>query len=508
GIAIDISERREAEERLRKSERRFSQVFRMLPMAALLSRMSDKRFLDVNDAWERLTGFTREEQVGRTSIDLGLWKDLGEREQLFAALGSHGLVREFPTTLQTKSGALRELRLSVDRIEIGGEDSLLLIAHDVTDVRRLEAELRQAQKMEAIGRLAGGLAHDFNNILTAIGGADRLLLDQLAAGDPLRRYAEQIERSTRRAASLTRQLLTFTRKQPLQPVVLDPNDAVRTTADMLRRMIGADIDLRVELEARGCVQADVGALEQVILNLAINARDAMPSGGTLTLRTGDSRGGSDGVPDGDWVLLVVSDTGIGMDAETRTRLFEPFFTTKEQGKGTGLGLSTVYAIVAQSRGHIAVDSELGRGAEFRIYLPRALAAPVVEPRTPAVETLPGGRETILLAEDDESVREFVSFVLAKLGYRVLEATDGAEALKVAERFGEPIDLLLSDVVMPRMDGVALAQVLAQSRPTMKVLHMSGYPGDAAPGGGARLLNKPFERDVLALRVRQVLDGVA
>ncbi|HEX9102464.1 MAG TPA: ATP-binding protein, partial [Polyangia bacterium] len=288
---------------------------------------------------------------------------------------------------------------------------------------------------------------------------------------------------------------------------VDPNDAVRATADMLQRMIGADVELRLELGARGQVKTDAGSLEQVIMNLAVNARDAMPSGGTLTLRTVDIVGGEgERVPAGEWVLVEVADTGTGMDAATKARLFEPFFTTKEQGKGTGLGLSLVYGIVTQCRGHIVVDSELGRGSEFRIYLPRARERAAAEPAPSSSATIPGGRETILLAEDDESVREYVSLVLGRLGYRVLEAHDGAEALGIAERFDGPIDLLLSDVVMPRMDGVELARRLAGSRPRIRVMHMSGYPGDARAGGSAPFLAKPFDRDVLARRVRNILDA--
>ena len=510
GIAIDISERKRADDQLRESERRFAQLFAALPMAALLSRLSDRRFVDVNAAWERLTGFSRTEQLGRTSLELLLWAEPAHREEFFRLLDERSQVRDFPARLRQKTGALRDTLLSSDRIEIAGEPCVLLIAHDVTDLRRLERELRQAQKMEAIGRLAGGLAHDFNNILTAIGGADSLLLDGLAQNDPLRRYAEQIKRSTARAATLTSQLLTFTRKKPEQPVAIDPNEAVRAVVDMLQRMIGADVTLRTSLEAHGHIKADPGALEQILLNLAVNARDAMPNGGTLRLHTADVSGAT-GIPDGAWVLIEVSDSGVGMDAQTRARLFEPFFTTKEQGKGTGLGLSTVYGIVTQCRGHIVVDSELGRGSSFRVYLP--IEQPLkVGPAAPSGELLPppGGRETIVLAEDDEGVRDFLSFFLGRLGYRVLEAGDGVEAMELAQRFPEPIDLLLSDIVMPRMDGIELARRLTQARPDIKVLLMSGYPGDAAetqvPAGRGRLLNKPFERDELARRVRAVLDG--
>ena len=510
GVAVDVTARQHAEEQLRRSERQFAAVFQALPMAALLSRMSDRRFIDINDAWQRLTGFSREEMMGRTSVELGLWVDLSRRDELFRILEAQSFVRDFAATLRQKQGELREVLLSVERIAIAGEPCLLLLAHDVTELRRLERELRHSQKMEAVGRLAGGIAHDFNNILTAIGGADALLLDGLLKADPLRPYAEQIQRSTARAAGLTRQLLTFTRKQQLEPVVVDPNDVVRATVDMLQRMIGEDIELRTELTARGRVKADAGSLEQVLLNLAVNARDAMPAGGALSLRTADARGPDGLLPEGAWVLIGVRDAGVGMDASTRARLFEPFFTTKEQGKGTGLGLSTVYGIVKQCGGHIFVDSEPGRGSDFRVYLPRHEAPrPAVAPHQPAA--LPGGAETVLLVEDDDAVRDYTRFVLAQLGYRVLEASDGPEALEVAGRFAEPIDLLLSDVVMPRMNGVEVAQRLTAARPGIKVLHISGYPGDfieraGVPGGRAPLLNKPFDRLGLATMVRRTLDS--
>ncbi|HWE31343.1 MAG TPA: ATP-binding protein, partial [Polyangia bacterium] len=414
--------------------------------------------------------------------------------------------------------------LSVDKIELGGERCILLLAHDVTEPRQLERELRQSQKMEAVGRLAGGVAHDFNNILTAIGGANSLLLEYFAGapasspsqpGDAMRRYAEQIKRSIARAALLTRQLLAFTSKQPAQPVVLDPNEAVRAIVDMLQRMIGADIFVRTDLRAKGRVKADAGALEQIILNLAVNARDAMPSGGELTLRTIDlevTGEGSDSrpsfeVPNGRWVLIGCNDTGIGMDQVTRARVFEPFFTTKGQGKGTGLGLSTAYGIVKQSGGHILVDSEPGRGADFRVYLPRQAEPPAPTPVPTTAMKAPVGHETVLLAEDDDAVRDFVAFVLGKLGYRVLQAADGVEALGVAAAYEAPIHLLLSDVVMPHMDGHELARQLVATRPGLKVIHMSGYPGDARElRGSDRVLPKPFEQDDLARWVRRALDS--
>jgi PAS domain S-box-containing protein len=506
-VAMDLSDRLQTEEQLRASESRFRQVFRLLPMGAMFSRVSDRRFLEVNDAWLRLTGFSRQEALGATSVEQGLWNDLSERDELFRQLGERGFVRNFAAHMRTKSGALREVLLSVDNTELDGEACLLVIAYDVTELRQLERELRQSQKMEAIGRLAGGVAHDFNNILTAMSGADALLLDGIPPGDPLRRFAEQIKRSISRAATLTRQLLTFTRKQPLKPTIVDPNEAVRAVVDMLQRMIGADIELRTSLEARGCVQADAGALEQVMLNLAVNARDAMPQGGRLTLRTADVEE-APGVPRGGWVLLDVADTGVGMDAATRARVFEPFFTTKDQGKGTGLGLSTVYGIVEQCGGHIFVDTAPGAGCEFRIYLPR-VGAPKTAATAPAPSEAPErGRETVLIAEDDEAVRDFVSLVLTRLGYRVLTAVDGVEALGVAHAHPGRIDLLLSDVVMPRMDGLELAKRLREAHPAAKVIHMTGYAGEATPSQfvkASRLLSKPFEPDDLARAVRHALD---
>ena len=508
GVAIDVSGRRRTEEQLRKSEAQFQKVFRALPMAALLSRLSDRRFIDANDAWLRLTGYSRDETIGATSVELDLWQDPERRAEMFDELEKRGFVRDFAARMHTKSGAIREVLLSVDRTELGGEPSILLIAHDVTELRQLERELRHSQKMDAIGQLAGGVAHDFNNILTAMNGADTLLLEGLKEGDPLRHYAETIKRSIGRAATLTRQLLTFTRKQPVEPVIMDPNDAVRSVADMLQRMIGADIEIVLALDARGRIKADPGALEQILLNLAVNARDAMPAGGRLTLRTADVDEAA-GVPAGRWVLLDVADSGVGMDAATRARLFEPFFTTKEQGKGTGLGLSTVYGIVTQSGGHIVVDSEPGRGADFRVYLPRQEGAAQAAP--PARDTsLPGGNETVLLVEDDEAVHDFVGFVLSQLGYRVLAARDGHEALRVADAFGAKIDLLLTDLIMPGMDGRELARRLRVSRPALKVIQMSGYPGDARvtppPERRVATLSKPFERHDLARCVRAVLDG--
>ncbi len=385
------------------------------------------------------------------------------------------------------------------------------------ELSRTQDQLAQAQKMEAIGRLAGGIAHDFNNLLTVIKGRSQLVLHRLRSDDPLRRQIMLIEETSERAASLTRQLLAFSRKQVLEPRVLDLNAVVEGIEKMLRRLIGEDVELRTEpASALSAIRADPGQLEQVIVNLVVNARDAMPRGGTLTIETANvERTAADrpvDVPAGAYVRLSVTDTGVGMTLMTQTRLFEPFFTTKEVGKGTGLGLATVYGIIKQSGGGIAVRSEPGVGTRFDIFLPRVDEA--IEAATPGrlLADAPGGAETVLLVEDEGSVRDLAREILETRGYTVLEARDGAQALGIAERHGGPIALLLTDVVMPGMSGPELARRLTGLRPGLKVLYVSGYTDrGVAPGEGppaAVLLQKPFTPGVLAGKVREVLDGGA
>jgi CheY-like chemotaxis protein len=387
--------------------------------------------------------------------------------------------------------------------------------------------------MDAVGKLAGGIAHDFNNLLMVIRGDSDLMLRRLAPGHALRRNAEGIRDAADQAASLTRQLLAFSRKQVTAPRLVDLNGIVASVHAMLQRLLGETINLvTITAPDLGGVTADPGQMEQMILNLCVNARDAMPDGGRLTLRTANvdldeaaAARLSDARP-GPYVMLEVADTGIGMDAETRSHLFEPFFTTKEQGKGTGLGLSTVYGTVRQSGGHISVASEPGRGSTFTVYLPRvAAAAPVPAPapppapagpapRSPAEAVLtPGRGETILLVEDAQRVRAVVREILEMSGYVVLEARHGAEALEISNRHPGAIHLLVTDVVMPQMSGRELAQRLATLRPDLKVLYMSGYTDDAIVrhgvlAAGIAFLSKPFTPDALALKVREVLDGVA
>ncbi|HXE56661.1 MAG TPA: PAS domain S-box protein [Gemmatimonadales bacterium] len=390
-------------------------------------------------------------------------------------------------------------------------------ATDVHDQREAEARLRQAQRMEAIGQLAGGVAHDFNNILTALETHVALLLERFPDGTEERVELEGLRQLTRRAAGLTRQLLAFSRKQILQPTVVDLNVIVVSVSDMLRRLLGEHIDIVVAPDpALGAIHADPGQLEQVIVNLAVNARDAMPGGGTLTIETrnvdlGPGYAGEHlGVAPGQYAMLAVSDTGHGMDPETQARIFEPFFTTKELGKGTGLGLATVFGIVKQSGGHIFVYSEPGRGTTFKLYFPRTAARAVPAPKPQPAAAAAGGSETILLVEDDPALRVLTHRILARAGYTVLDAANPGEAILLSEQHPGPIHLLLTDVMMPRMSGRALADRLLSARSGMAVLYMSGYTDNAIVhhgvlDPGTAFLEKPFTPDALLRKVREVLD---
>jgi len=381
---------------------------------------------------------------------------------------------------------------------------------------RAEEGLRQSQRMEAVGRLAGGVAHDFNNLLTAILGYGSLLASRFAPDASGREEVDEILRASERAATLTQQLLAFSRKQVLEPVVLDVNDLVRNLEKMLRRLIGEDLELATGLDpSAGKVRADPGQLEQVIMNLVVNARDAMPHGGRLTIETANTdldeayaqRHAS--VRPGRYVMVAVSDTGTGMNAETQARIFEPFFTTKEKGKGTGLGLSTVYGIVKQSEGNIWVYSEPGKGTTFKIYLPRVEeSAPAAPPRS-SDSVLTAGTETILIVEDEPAIRGLSRQVLERHGYRVLEAGDGESALELVRTHPEPIHLLLTDLVMPDMGGTELASRLEDGHPTIRVLFMSGYTDDGVVrngllGPGRAFLQKPFTPAILLRKIRDIL----
>ena len=413
---------------------------------------------------------------------------------------------------------LSTLKTLHDTLEDRVAERTAALTAEITERKQLQEQLVRLQKLEAMGRLAGGLAHDFNNLLTVIGGYSDLLLSHLDPINPLHRHAAAINNAAARATALTRQLLAFSRKQLLQPKVLDLNAVVATMEPMLRRLIGEDIMLVVGLApSLGRVKADPGQLEQVLLNLVVNARDAMPQGGTLTIETTNVEGHAlvahrhASVPPGSYVRLAVRDTGVGMDAATRSHLFEPFFTTKAPGQGTGLGLSTVYGIITQSEGHIEVDSEPAQGATFTIYLPRVEEAIEAGQHDRTRPETPRGRETVLVVEDEASVRGITRTMLELHGYRVLEAASGEEALEICERPEGPVQLLLTDVVMPGMSGPEVAQQLTRLHPEMKVLYMSGYTDDAilrygVTELGTAFLQKPFTADTLGWKVREVLEA--
>jgi PAS domain S-box-containing protein len=481
---------------------------------------ADGKIVYVNPAFEKITGYSAAEALGQTPRILKSGKqDRSFYEKMWRTILA-GETWRGELVNRRKDGSL----FTVEHCITPVKDSLGKITHfasvsqDITARKELEAQLRQAQKMEAVGRLAGGVAHDFNNLLTVISGRAHILLDRLGRDDSLRRDADLIGKTAERAAALTRQLLAFSRQQVLQPKALDVNAVVAGAVSMLERLIGEDIHI-VTAPGQGLwhVLADPVQIEQVILNLAVNARDAMPDGGRLTIETANvevdeaQAARHPEASPGPHVLLSVRDTGLGMDAETLSHIFEPFFTTKEPGKGTGLGLATVYGIVKQSGGHISVESEVGRGTAFRIYLRRAGGAGAGAGSEEAREEAAGGSETILLVEDDDAVRELAREILESRGYKVLEARHGREAIQVAERHQGRIDLLVTDVVMPRMRGTDLAGELLSRRPEVKVLYMSGYtgdrigPGDLA-GEASGFLQKPFTPDALSRKVRELLGG--
>ncbi len=477
------------------------------------------RFTLANNAVARAYGTTPAELVGKTDADFN-----GNDKQVQSFLEDD---LEVIATRRTKlipvepvtDARTREVRwfqtIKVPLVSPDGTTQVLGISTDITEQKRLEERLRQAQKMEAVGQLAGGVAHDFNNLLTAIMGHAELLLEDDALVTRFRPDIEQIRKASQRAAALTQQLLAFSRRQLLQPKVLDLNALVSGMHKLLSRLIGENIELRAVQDARlGPVEADPGQLEQVIMNLAVNARDAMPKGGTLTLTTANAEldtsfgnGVMDVIP-GPYVKLAVTDTGVGMNAETQAHLFEPFFTTKEPGKGTGLGLATVYGIVKQSGGYIWVQSEVGRGTTFSVYLPRATSAPTTE-GAQAPTPAPPGTETVLVVEDEDAVRGVIETILTRRGYTVIVASGGEEALRLAAQHQGQIHLLVTDVVMPRMSGPEVAEQLVKTSPSTRVLYLTGYTDETVVShgafrAGAALLQKPFSPEALARKVRATL----
>jgi PAS domain S-box-containing protein len=521
---VEVTDRKRAEAARQESELRFRAIFdETFEFVCLLG--PGGKVVEVNRPALEFRRLRASDVVGAPLWETA-WMDVSPevrarvRSAVAAAAGGQFVRDEVP--LRDAEGGLRTFDLSLKpvRNEDGALVFLIAEARDITERKRLEEQFRQAQKMESIGRLAGGVAHDFNNLLTVINGYSELLLRQPRLEEGARELLREVQQAGERAARLTGQLLAFGRKSILQPRVLDLNAVLGNLEKMLRRLIGEDVELAV-LPGAGLelVRADPGQIEQVLINLAVNARDAMPRGGTLTVETGNAflnegyAAAHPGVKPGPYVLLAVKDTGCGMDQQVQAHLFEPFFTTKGVGQGTGLGLATVYGTVKQSEGHVEVRSEVGVGTTFKVYLPAVQAeAPAGKPH-PGWGRMPAGRETVLLVEDEEGVRALGREVLKKCGYTVLEAGNGDEALAVAARQPGPIHLLLTDVVMPRLGGRELAERLGAARPEIKVLYMSGYTDDAVIRHGCveaeqALMQKPFSPTALATKVREVLDKKA
>jgi PAS domain S-box-containing protein len=520
GFVADITERKRMQDALQRSEEKFAKAFQSSPAATIEDECS--RIVDVNEAFERVSGYRREEVVGRTSKEFGLWADSLEYDRCTKQLRAGSPLRNLEYHFRRRSGDIGTGLISAELIELDGKPWAISATIDITELKRAEAEkakiedqLRQAQKLESVGRLAGGVAHDFNNLLTVINGYSEMLLARLRAGDPLRDFLEEIHKAGERAAGLTQQLLAFSRKQVLQPRVLDLNRVVGGMRPMLARLMGEDVEVCVKLHAEAAtIRADPHQLEQVLMNLAVNSRDAMLHGGRFSIETGFVEWGErhvqlrPGAHAGPYVMLTVSDTGAGMNKETRGHIFEPFFTTKGAGKGTGLGLSTIHGIVEQSGGYIEAESELGRGTTFKIYMPRAVDA---QADSGMPETVPaiGGKETVLVVEDQAEVRKYAAAALRVYGYQVMEAANAGEALLLWERAGERIDLILTDVVMSGLSGRELADRLKKLQPRIKVLFMSGYTDDTIVHHGVRqkdaeFIQKPFSPDQLAIKVREML----
>ncbi len=509
-------EREQAVAALRESEAQYRSLFESTPYPMWVFDLETHRVLAVNGAAITHYGYTREEFLALRIEDLRPPDDIPALHRHLATMPSDyhaaGTWRH-----RKKDGTLIEVETSGHGITFAGRRAEQVVINDVTEHKRLEEQFRQAQKMEAVGRLAAGVAHDFNNLLTAILGTTDLMLEDLAPDDPDREGLLDIRNASERAAVLTRQLLTFSRQQVVSPQVLRLSDLVLELEKLLRRLLGEDVAIRVAVAADcGSVKADAGQLEQVIVNLAVNARDAMPDGGRLTLETKNVDLDADyptdrvTIPAGRYVMLAVTDTGTGMDAPTKARIFEPFFTTKPVGKGTGLGLATVYGAVEQSGGYIWLYSEVGQGTSFKIYLPRVDAVRASAPVAEAAVVLDGS-ETVLVAEDEDAVRQIIERALQARGYRVMIARNGSEALALAGRHAGQIDLLVTDVVMPDMNGRVLSQRLMEVRPAIKTLYLSGYTDDAilhhgVLQEGVAFLQKPFSLGALARKVRDVIEA--
>jgi two-component system cell cycle sensor histidine kinase/response regulator CckA len=517
GIARDITEKKRAEQALRQSEERFSSAFRVSPVAIGICNLTEWRFIDVNQSFLRLFGFERHEVIDHTAGELKLWPDADDRTRIENMFRGEQSVCGAECQFRVKSGGLRTTLLFAERINLGNVPCALTIVYDITDRLNLEAQLRQALKMEAVGRLAAGVAHDFNNLLTIIQCSTDLIIQQTNHHPKTTIALQRISEATHRATSLTRQLLTFSRQQNLQREPLALNEVINNGSRMFKHLLRDDLNLRFRFSPNlPIVNADPTMIDQVIMNLVVNARDAMPNGGDLLLETAPVEIGPAYLQNhpeavaGSFVCLIFSDTGCGMDAATQSRIFEPFFTTKEAGKGTGLGLATVYGIVKQHEGWIEVLSEVGRGSTFKIFIPADKHPDSLAKQNPPAQASDGKR-SILVVEGESAVAELIQQVLEAEGYRLLQASNALVALQVWNDHEGQIDLLLTDVKMPSgMSGVDIAQNLRALKPDLKILYVTGYSPDtinpeAFVGPNTLVLPKPFSRTELVKAVRLSLE---
>ncbi len=512
------------EEAMRESEEKYRALIETTNTGYVILDLTGK-VLDANDEYARLTGHERRDEIlGQSVVE---WTAAYDRERNAMAVEEcvrQGFIRNFELDYAVHQGQTISVEITATLITTKNGLQILTLCRDITEKKQaeeqmlsLQAQLQQSQKMEAIGRLAGGVAHDFNNLLTVISVQSQLALRGLREGNPLKEKLKDIELAAEQAGNLTRHLLAFSRRQILEPRVVDLNSTLEDMEKMLGRVIGEDIELKTVLsEKLGMVKVDPGQMEQVVMNLVVNAKDAMPQGGKLFLETANAELDEEytrfhaGMIPGAYVMLSVSDSGVGMTREVQEQIFDPFFTTKEKGKGTGLGLSTVYGIMKQSGGDIYVYSEVGKGTTFKLYLPRVFEPLEEFKKGVPVEKIPQGNETILVVEDDGSVRKIVVDLLRVQGYKVLEATGGEEALIIFEKGKNPIHLILTDIVMPHMNGPQVIERLRQVRKDFKVLYMTGYTDEAIVQHGVvdktiNLIHKPFSIEKLARKVREVLD---
>ena len=523
-ISREITERKLAQKTLEESEERFRLAFRTSPDSIGLNRLSDGMFIDINEGFTKITGYTSDDVMGKTALELDIWNDLKARERFRASLEGSGFVENVEAEFRAKDGRVLTGLMSARILRINQEDMILNIARDISawkkteeEKKKLETELFFSQKMESVGRLAGGVAHDFNNMLSVIIGRAEMAMHCGILNDGLRQNLNEIIHAAQRSAELTRQLLAFASKQSISPKITDLNETISGMLIMLRRLIGEDIDLSwmpgIDLPK---VRIDPSQIDQILVNLVVNARDSISGAGNITVRTDSfavdeaARAGKPELTAGRYVLLTVNDTGAGMTREVREKIFEPFFTTKELGQGTGLGLSSVYGIVKQNNGFIDVVSQPEKGATFKIYLPAFENGTEAAPEKKAPGDRPTGAETILLVEDNEAVLDLSKSMIEMLGYTVLASDAPARAITLAATYPGDIDLLITDIIMPEMNGRELVENLHRIRPGLKSLYMSGYTANVISDRGileenVNFIQKPFGIDDLAQKVRQVLD---